>query len=403
MSRFNDKFFKDNRKRLAGKLPGHFLVISANSLLQSSADLHFPLRQDSNFWYLTGIDEPDLLLTIDCDSGNAVLFMTEQNDYQKQWDGESNSELLTRTSGIQEISFKSALNQLLSEKLKTNKKIGYLPPLPERVEPYGFYSNPARAKLKKELIEMGCTENELVDIRQELSGLREIKQPQEIDAIQSAIDVTAAALASAKSKLSEFDTEKDIERWLVSQFYQGGGDGEAFDSIVASGPNAAIIHYMKGSGKIKDGDLVLLDVGAKVDGYAADISRAWAIGGKPTARQQELWKVNLDIQSFAFSKLKSGVILKEYQDDVITYAKAKLNDLNCSMHDKDYPHMISHHLGLDVHDAGLYNQPLPENAVITVEPGIYLPDEGLGVRVEDDVVITKTGIKILSEAIPKLL
>lgn len=395
-----------NRERLGKSLSGALIVIPANSALQKSADIPFPFEQDKNFWYLTGLNIADAVLTLDGESGKAALYLPDQNDYQKEWDGEINRETIEKASGISEIRFKADLKRLLKEAKKQGRNVGYLPPLPvypSKVEPYGFYANPARAELEKQILAAGYKENELVDIRKDIARLRMVKRPEEITAIQKAIDATGQALASCKNKLSSFKTEKDLERWLIAQFYQHGADGEAFTSIIAGGKNAATIHYEENNAPLEENDLVLLDVGAKVDGYAADISRTWAIGGSPSKRQSELWDACLDIQAYALSQLKAGVIIREYQKDVENYALKVLKKLNCSMADKPFPHGFSHHLGLDVHDAGVYDEPLPEGAVITVEPGIYLPNEGIGMRVEDNILITKNGYKNLSENIPKVV
>lgn len=398
---FTKQFFLGNRDALAALLPGHLIVLTAHSLLQSAADLSFPFRQDSSFWYFTGIDEPDMLLTIDCDSGESALYLPEQNDYQKEWDGEHDKNKLKKTSGIDEIRFKSDLNPILEQAKKQGQKIGYLPPLPDRVEPYGFYANPARKHLEMLLLDNGVSKDELVDVRKQVAKLRQVKQQPELDAIQKAIDITGKSLVEIKDKLSEFKNEGEVEKALTAAYYINGADGHAFQPIVASGKNAAIIHYEKNNAQLKDG-LILLDVGAQYAGYASDISRTWSIGA-PTKRQQELWDVCLDIQKYAMGLLGPGVKIREYQKQVEAYAEKQFKRLKCSMAGKPFPHGFSHFMGLDVHDAGLYEEPLMPGSVITVEPGIYLPDENIGVRVEDNVLITETSIEILSKNIPKLL
>lgn len=404
--KFKSKFYMQNRERLGKSLSGELLVIPANSALQKSADIPFPFEQDKNFWYLTGLNIADAVLTLDGESGEAVLYLPDQNDYQKEWDGEINRETIEKVSGISEIRFKADLKRILKQAKKQGRSVGYLPPLPvypSKVEPYGFYANPARAEIEKLILAAGYKKDELQDIRKDIARLRMVKRPEEIAAIQVAIDATGASLAALKENLSSFNSEKELERSLIARFYQHGADGEAFTSIIASGKNAATIHYEDNDAQLQSKDLVLLDVGAEVDGYAADISRTWAIGGSPSKRQSDLWDACLDIQDYAFSKLKAGVVIREYQKDVEAYAQKVLEKLHCSMADKPFPHGFSHHLGLDVHDAGVYDEPLPENAVITVEPGIYLPDESIGMRVEDNIVITKKGFKNLSESIPKML
>lgn len=203
--------------------------------------------------------------------------------------------------------------------------------------------------------------------------------------------------------MGDYKNEKDIERAISIGFLKSKSDGHGFDPIIASGKNAATLHYTKNNQSLNKDSLVLLDIGTKVNGYASDISRVWSIGGKPSKRQQEIWQACLDIQETAFSLLKPGVMMREYQKQVEKQANTIFKKLGCSMAGKPFPHGFSHFLGFDVHDAGDYTVPLEKGMVITVEPGIYLTDEGIGVRVEDDVLITEKGIKILSQHIPKVL
>lgn len=403
MKRFRDGFFTRNRKRLAAAFPEHLLVIPAHSAVQYSADQAFPFRQDSSFWYLTGINEPDMLLVVDTDSGESTLLTPSESDYKAKWDGVVNESDLKKVSGIDSILQRSGLCKILSNAKTRGLKVSYLKPLDVIVEPYGFYSNPSRRKLEQELLEDGPLERkDLVDIRQDIARLRMVKQPEEIAAIQNAIDVTAETLAAAKDKLGEFKTEKELERAISAGFYAHGGDGHAYEPIIAGGINAATLHYTANCKRIANSELLLLDVGAQVDGYAADISRTWIVG-KPSERQREVFDAVVGLQQKAFDMLKPGILLADYQKALENEAEKIFVKLKCSMAGKQFPHGFSHFLGLDVHDAGDYNAPLVENSVITVEPGIYLPDEGIGVRIEDNVLITKTGIKNLSESIPREL
>ncbi len=398
---FSRKFFSGNRDALATLLPGHLIILTAHSLVQSAADLAFPFRQDGSFWYFSGLDEPDLILTIDSDSGESAVYLPSQNDYQKEWDGAHNKNDMQMTSGVDEIRFKSDLNRILNKAMKQGKKIGYLPPLPDRVEPYGFYANPARKHLEASLLDAGISKDDLVDVRKQVARLRQVKQPEELQAIKEAINITGKALSEIKSQLNSFNNEKDIERALSAAYYSRGADGHAFQPIIANAKNAATIHYEKNNAKLQEG-LILLDVGAQYAGYASDISRTWSIGA-PSERQQELWSACLEIQEYAIALLGPGVTIREYQKKTEAFAEKQFKKLKCSMASKPFPHGFSHFMGIDVHDAGLYDEPLVPGSVITVEPGIYLPDEGIGMRVEDNVLITENGVEILSKNIPKLL
>lgn len=397
---FDSSFFIGNRKRLSELLPSSLLCIPAHVALQESADLAYPFRQDSNFWYLTGLNEPDAILIIDTSKNSSTLLLPEQNEYQKEWDGTQSHADFKKVSGIDTYGTVSELSNLVKEAEKKKLQICYVAPLPERVEPYGFYANPARKMLEAKIKKLVTNPDEIIDIRKELARLRQVKQNVEIQAIQRAIDVTADTLEEVKAKLGSFKNEKEIENAITAGFFSRNSQGHAYEPIIAGGKNASIIHYNSNSEALIDDELLLLDVGAKVNGYAADISRTWTIG-TPTKRQQDLYKAVLQLQDFAMNQLKPGIKLRDYQEKTENEAKRIFEKLGVNI--DRYPHGFSHFLGLDVHDAGLYDEPLVEGAVLTVEPGIYLPKEGIGIRVEDNILVTKNGIKNLSEAIPKML
>lgn len=396
-NKFNAEFFTNNRSRLSKSLPNSLVVISANCMLQKSADEPYAFRQDSSFWYLTGISEPDLVLVINTAENQATLLLPEQNDYQKEWDGKLDMQLLGQISGISVFDYRSSLVSILKRAKSKSLQICQLNPAPERVEPYGFMSNPARRILEQEIKQI---ESKPKDIRLEMARVREIKQPAEIDAIRSAIDVTGEALAELKQDLEAYKTEKDFERALLIKFLEKGSDGHMFEPIVASGKNAAIIHYRQNDSEIKNNQLVLLDVGAKNGMYGADISRTWS-AGTPTKRMKDVFDAVLEVHKQALSRYKPGIFLKEEQQRVNKdlakqYKKLKIPE-------GQLPTGISHFLGVDTHDAGDYMAPLREGQILTVEPGIYLPDEGIGVRIEDNLLITKNGAEILSEKIDRNL
>lgn len=394
---FQSDFFIQNRAKFAESVPDALICIPAHCALQESADLTFPFRQDSNFWYLTGLQEPDLLLVINSAEHTSTLFLPEQNDYQKEWDGVRDTSSLQKQSGITDFRSRSEIIGVLRKAQKIGLKIAYLQPLAERVEPYGFYANPARRLLESDL---KLVEPQPLDVRVNLARLRQVKQAIEIKAITRAIDVTATTLADVKERLGTFKTEKELENAITASFYAQHSEGHAYEPIIAGGRNASIIHYNHNNSPLKKGNLLLLDVGAKYEGYASDISRTWSLG-KPSKRQVELYKTVQALQEEAFRALRPGVILREYQK--VIESKAKQLFKNVSVVIDTYPHGFSHFLGLDVHDAGVYDEPLQEGCVLTVEPGVYLPNENIGIRIEDNVLITKNGIKNLSEHIPKVL
>lgn len=392
MNRFTEDFFIQNRNRLIAKLPDSVLVIPANCMLQYSADVAYPFRQDSNFWYLSGLEEPDLVLVINTNTNESVIFLPTRSDYKNLWDGGYDIKNFQKNSGIKKYKELENLESYLRGALEKNLEIGFLKPSEDLIEPYGFYANPARKNIAK-LINKVC--DSPLDVRIDIARLRQIKQKVEIDAIQEAINCTGKSLEKIKSNLESFQYESDLERQLTVEFYKNGSEGHGYEPIIASGVNAATIHYNKNNDHIRTDELVLLDVGAKVSGYSADISRTWAVG-KITKRYKEVYQHIKQLQDIAFSLIKPGVLLRDYQEEMEKHTKKALKQLNASNAEEKFPHGFSHFLGLDVHDAGDYGSPLQEGSVLTVEPGIYLPDEGIGVRLEDNVLVTKNGIKNMS-------
>jgi len=280
---------------------------------------------------------------------------------------------------------------------------------PAYIDVYGFYTNPARATLIKRLQDVN-NEIELLDISQHLVHQRVIKQPAELATIQAAIDATVKALKAITSpaKLKSYRYEYEVEAELTRNFLRAGAI-HGFEPIIAGGPRACQIHpYTRAA--LGKGELLVLDVGAEIDHYSADITRTLAIQ-PPTKRQRQVHEAVLQVQDYALSLLKPGVNLHDYELEIEQFMGEKLRELGLIRTIKRetvrrfFPHATSHYLGLNVHDVGDRGETgiLEPGAVLTVEPGIYIPKEGLGIRVEDDVLITRTGAKVLSAALPRQL
>jgi Xaa-Pro aminopeptidase len=310
---------------------------------------------------------------------------------------EVNTRSYEEVSGIKNyISSKQFSEKLEQLKLAKIKVARPSPPDPY-LSTYGMFTNPARAILEKRLIKAGLKR---VDCRMDLARLRSVKQKIELEAIQQAIDITIESLKSIKKKLSSQKSELELSNYLLAEFLKRGANGVAFESVIASAKNAATIHHRASDQPVKNDSLLLLDVGAEFSNYAADISRTWVIG-EVAAKQLKCKAAVKEVQDFAFSLLRPGIFLRDYASQVRKFAADCYKQNRLIEHkqqiDEVLPHAISHFLGLDVHDAGDYERPLEENMVLTVEPGIYLPAERIGVRIEDDVLITKTGARWLSK------
>jgi len=400
-SHFTAEFFVNNRKKLRTLFTGTApIVLTANGLLQRNSDVTFPFRQDSSFWYLTGIDEPDLILVMDKDK--EYLIMPHRTDMQAVFDGAIESDQLTACSGIQTVFDHKTGWKQLDTRLKRVKHIATLAAAPPYITKHGFYVNPARANLIKRLKEL-VPNAELLDLRPHVTRLRMVKQTPELDAIKQAIAITTTTLKEVTAKLSQYQYEYEVEAAITAGFRRRGAD-HAYQPIVASGANACTLHYVANNSALDAKKSLLIDVGAEVDHYAADITRSYALS-KPNKRLQSVFNAVLEVQAFASSSLKPGILMKDYEHAVEQFMGEKLRALGLiktierEAVKRYYPHATSHFLGLDVHDVADYDRPLEANMVLTVEPGIYIAQEGIGVRIEDNVMISQKGIKVLSSGL----
>ncbi|MCA9329966.1 aminopeptidase P N-terminal domain-containing protein [Candidatus Saccharibacteria bacterium] len=394
-------FFVANRKRLRLLFQGTApIVLTASAQLQKGIDEVF-FRQDRNFFYVTGINDPDIILVIDKD--HEYLILPEQSDYQRDFHGQSNVELYARLSGIQTVLDHKAGWKKLGSRLRKVKHVATLTVPARFIDSYGFYTNPSRGVLVYKVKEYNNLV-ELLDLRQHFAVMRMIKRPIELEAINHAIKITSTILKKIKRKIAKYDYEYQVEADLTHGFRWSGG-GHAFDPIVASGGNASIIHYSSNNDAIDKDGLLLLDVGAEFYSYAADISRTYSVNGRPTKRQEQVHGAVVEVQNYAYSLMKPGAVIKENERLIEQFMGEKLRSLGLIKNIESdevrryYPHATSHHLGMDVHDLGDYQRPQEPGMVLTVEPGIYIHDESIGVRIEDDIVITPTGYKVLTSSL----
>ncbi len=395
---FTADFYSGNRQRLSEKLGSNLIVIAANGLLQRSADTTYSFRQDSNFWYLTGVEEPDFVLVVNGTS--TFLIAPKRADHRDMWDGVIDRHAIRERSGIQEVEEHHDGWVRLDLLIKKYKKIHTIAPAEPYFEHFGFYANPARAALLDALKKH--RKAEIVDIRKQLAYMRQIKQEPELRALKHAIKITGVALETVRRRVQRYKFEYEVAADITREFMKRGVREHAYQPIIACGENATTIHYIDNNQPIDAAGLLLLDVGAEVCNYSADITRTFAVS-KPTKRQRAVYEAVMRVQQAAFDRLKPGVDMKQYEqsmDGVMANELKKLGLLD-DIDDKKkikkyYPHLTSHFLGLDTHDAADYGKPLEPGMVLTVEPGIYIPEEGIGIRIEDDVLVTKTGIEVLS-------
>jgi Xaa-Pro aminopeptidase len=403
---FTADFFAANRRALAGRAQAEVpIVVAANGLLQRGGDSSYAFTQDANFWYLTGIDEPDITLVMDGDDEFLIVPVREQN--RETFDGAVDTAKLTRQSGITKIVDETAGWKHLDQLLTRSGKVCLPAAAPAYLEHYGMYTNPARSRVAERL-QHHIANLQIMDIRAELARLRMIKQPAELAALQKAIDITGQTLNDVLKapNLKAYEHEYQLEADIARGFRFQGGRGHSFEPIVAGGKNACTLHNVANQSSLTKGDLIVVDVGAEYDHYAADITRTVCMG-KPTPRQRNVYDAVSAVQEYALSLLQPGTNLRQYEDKVARRMGHELKALGLIKTAKKadirkyFPHATSHFLGLNVHDVGDYTQALQPGVVLTCEPGIYIPEEGIGVRLEDDILITKEGHKVLSAACRK--
>jgi Xaa-Pro aminopeptidase len=255
-------------------------------------------------------------------------------------------------------------------------------------------------------LQLAAPQAKLKDVRQQINAMRQIKSPGELAFLQKAIDLSLDAHLEAMKMMRPGLYEYQVGAKMVEVHAWGGSEAEGYAPIVGSGPNSTVLHYDSLARKIEDGDIVVLDVGALYSGYSADITRTIPANGKFTPRQREIYSIVLGSQNAALAMLKPGnTVCKKGDNSAYKASYDYINSHGKDLHGKPlgqyYIHGLSHHIGLDVHDPGEYCAPLRPGMVITVEPGIYIPEENLGVRIEDDVLITDSGYRFLSERLTR--
>lgn len=393
----NSDFFSANRVALLKQLQGGALVVlSGYGAMQAVNDSASAFVQEANFWYETGVENADWWVIIDGLHGTEWLVSPDLSETQKVFDGAYDADRIKSESGIKTIISRDEAARRLRE-LAKHHSIVYTTEQPTYLKDHAhFQLNTAQAELKK-LLDRTFQNVQLCN--KELAKLRTIKQPEEIKAIEKAISLTDKSLEAMKNRLGIAKFEYELEAELT-YVMQNQGAGHAYDPIVASGKNACTLHYVANNDRMSKKDLLLVDVGARVNGYAADISRTFAIG-QPSKRQIAVHDAVLGAQQKIIQLLKPGLNLATYEKQVESIMKITLELLGLSSerYREYFPHSIGHGLGRDVHDPLYGYDELAPNMVLTVEPGIYIRDEGIGVRIEDDILITVNGHRNLSKAI----
>lgn len=395
---FNKDFFIKNRQKLKSKLKGKMpVVLSSNGQVQRNGDVTFRFRQDSNFWYYSGIEYSDILLVIDEED---YLIVPEIDEKRSIFDGDLSLDELREISGIKRIISEYQGFKKLFNSPKIGTTVGGAK---SYISSHGLYINPAKVRLKNKLIK---SEIETFDVSKVIIEQRMIKSDIEVKAIKKAVEITSETFNLIANNIKSFENEKDVEKLIDINFINNDVT-TAYPSIVASGLNACTLHYIKNNKEIDRSKTLLVDAGAEFNNYASDITRTFF--DKSQKRVTQVFQSVERVQDYAFDKLKPGKTIREFESEIEEYMGNELKelglikDLNRENIRKYYPHSTSHHLGLDTHDAADYEAILQPGMVLTVEPGIYIPEESIGVRIEDDVLLTSNSVDVLSAGLSRQL
>ena len=411
----NANIFIQNRKRFAEKMDKEAIAIfNSNDELPSNGDAIHCFKQNADLVWLTGIEQEDTMLVIFPDNPDPkyreVLVLVRPNELKEKWDGHRlRANEATAISGITTIVWLDVLDGILQPwihlantiYLNTNEndRKGNVVP----VRDYRY------AEMMKQRYPLHKYKRSAVILK----AVRAIKSALEIEVIQKAIDITDITFRRLLKFIKPGVMEYEIEAEIVHSFLSQRATGEAYGSIIASGDRARTLHYIENNQECKDGELILMDFGAGYGNYNADLSRTVPVNGKFSKRQKEVYNACLHLHNYCAGILKPGISIIDYTDKVGEEATAifqkigllkkediKNEDPQNRAYRKYLYHGISHHLGIDVHDLGTRTEPIKAGMVFTIEPGIYIEEEQMGVRIENNFWITKNGNKDLMKNIP---
>lgn len=401
----NNEFYINNRKNLSDKLEDNsILVVFAGKAPYKSADETYQFTPNRNFYYLTGIDRENIVLIITKRNGvvSDILFVEEPDPVMARWVGEKMTKVEAKqVSGVAEIEYtKNFLNYFSSLLSRFKYKNIYLD-----LERQQWDIPMTEAQSFAKLLIERYPHVEINNIFHSISDLRTIKGKEEIEAIRKAIDITKNGLEvmmkNSKPGMMEYQIEAYFDFVLTSE----GVKDKAFKTIAAAGKNGTILHYSDNNSKCAENDLILFDLGAQYQYYNADITRTFPVSGKFTERQKQVYNVVLKANEEVAKAVKPGMPFTELNEIAKRILAEGCRELGLIKEETDlikyYFHGVSHFLGLDTHDVGEREQVLKPGMVFTNEPGLYIAEENIGIRIEDDILVTEDGCEVLSKSIIK--
>ena len=413
--KLSSTLFIKNRAKLIELLPPKSLVIiSSNDIMPTNADGTMGFKQNSDLYYLSGLDQEETLLILYPDAPEdqykEIAFVKETSELIEIWEGHKfTKQEAFDISGIKNIQWTSNLDQILKAIVYSAEQIFLIDN--EHIR------NSSRVETQNERLNLEIKEkyplHKIGRLAPMLNVIRMQKESIEIDALQKAIDITENAFRRILKFTKPGVFEYEVEAEFIHEFIKNRSNGFAYTPIIASGFNACVLHYIENNLVCKDGDMLLLDVGACYANYNADMTRTIPVNGRFTKRQKQVYEAVHDVLNFATQIMTSGTYWVDYQKEVEKYMESKLIDLglftrkDVENQDKHQPlfkkyfmHGVAHHLGIDVHDVWDKYKPFAAGMVLTCEPGIYIREEGLGIRLENNLLITEKGAVNLMNNIP---
>jgi Xaa-Pro aminopeptidase len=404
--RINSELYISNRAKFTAQMQqGTLAVFNSNDIYPVSADSTMPFQQHRDILALSGVDQEESILVLFPNASNPahseVLFLKETSDLIAIWEGEKlTKKAAFETSGIKTVywlqQFPTIFKQLMAEAkgiyLNTNEHLRANTEVETREDRF----------IKK--VKQDFPAHQVLKSAPIMHKIRSIKNDIEIELMQRACKITEAGVRRLLGFVKPGVWEYEIEAELAHEFLRNRSKGFAYTPIVASGKNACVLHYIENNQQCKDGDVILLDVGAEYANYSSDLTRCIPVNGKFTTRQKEVYNAVLHVKKEAEKLLIPGTIMAEYHKQVghlmeeqlvnlglISMEEIKTQNPDWPAYKKYFMHGTSHFLGLDTHDVGLWHEPIQAGMVFTCEPGIYIPEEGLGIRLEDDLVVQEKG------------
>ena len=410
------RLFTENRKRLAAKLDKNSVaVFNANDEFPRNGDSYFTFRQNSDLFWLSGIDQEKTILVICPDATKEnmreILFVRETSELLAIWDGyKYTKEDARKVSGIQTVYWEHEFEKVMRELFIRNQNI------------YVNINENIRADIETEYRDLRM----LAELQSRypahnykrlgpiMDELRSVKHSIEVEIMQQACDITEKALRRVLGFVKPGVHEYEIEAEIIHEFIRNRANGHAYNPIIASGASSCVLHYNANNKVCNAGDILLMDFGCEYGNYASDLSRTIPVSGRFTERQKNVYNAVLAVMKHATSLLKPGTVYAEYEKEVGRFMEGQLIDLGLiDKHDvakqnpaeplykKYFMHGTSHFLGLDVHDVGNRDLAMKAGHVFTCEPGIYIPEENLGIRIENDILLTEHGNIDLMANIPR--